>query len=186
MKNTTIKTLYLLLVLLLFTNRSFSQNIYLSTSTDVSFFSEARLENIEAHSTKATSAINISSNAIAFKVPIQSFKFGNGLMQEHFNENYMESDKYPDATFIGKITEEIDLSQEGEYKVNAVGKLTMHGIAKERTIPGTLTVKGGKIQLTSSFIVPVSDHKIDIPNDKLTNISQNISVKIKALYEPKK
>lgn len=179
-------------ILLIFLNvfllgsKVYSQTIYISKTSEVSFYSKARLEDIEAVSKKCVSAINIYNKFVAFKIPVQSFVFSNGLMKEHFNENYMESDKFPEATFNGKIIDTIDFTKDGEYKVKALGKLTMHGIAKDRTITGLVTIKEGKIELTSSFLVPVSDHKIDIPNDKFSNISQNILVKIKALYEPKK
>ena len=181
-----IRFLSLIILSLFLVNSVFSQNIHVSKSSEISFFSEARLENIEAISKKSVSAIHILTKTIAFKVPIQSFVFRNGLMQEHFNENYMESDKYPEATFNGKIIDAIDFTKDGEYKLSAVGILMMHGVKKERKITGTINVKGERIQINSSFIVPVSDHKIDIPNDKISNISQNITVKIKALYEIKK
>ena len=163
-----------------------AQDVFGSNAGQISFFSEARLENIQAETKKVNSVFNIKTKEIVFKVAIESFVFENGLMQEHFNENYMDSDKYPYATFAGKIKEDVDLSKNGEYKVNAEGKLAIHGITVARTVPGTITVKDGKIELTSAFMVPVSDHKINIPNDKLTNISQNISLKIKVAYEPKK
>ena len=180
------KKILLLVVCFLLGNAASAQNVYISKKTEISFFSEARLENIEAISKKAVSAINISTKAIAFKIPIQSFIFNNGLMKEHFNENYMESDKFPEASFNGKIIDNIDLTKNGEYKISATGKLLMHGIAKDRIITGVIKVKDGEIELLSTFLVPVSAHKIDIPNDKISNISQNISVKIKAIYEPKK
>lgn len=163
-----------------------AQNVFFSANAESSFFSEARFENIEAVSKKGTSAMNIATKEVVFKIPIQSFVFDNGLMQEHFNENYMESDRHPYATFKGKINEEADLTKPGTYKVTATGQLSIHGLTKDRTVAGVLVVKKGQILLTTSFIVPVADHKIDIPNDKLSNISQDISVKIKAAYEPKK
>jgi hypothetical protein len=163
-----------------------AQNLYTTNSAQISFFSEARLENIKAETKKVSSVLNIVTKDIVFKVPILSFIFENGLMQEHFNENYMDSDKYPYATFAGKIKEDIDFSKNGDYKASATGKLTIHGISVERTIEGTIKVAEGKIELSSAWIVPVSDHKINIPNDKITNISQNISVKLNAAYEFKK
>lgn len=180
------KLLLIMLILSSINTVGISQTIYLTSDIAVSFFSEARLENIEATSVKSSSAINIITKELAFKVPIQSFVFKNGLMQEHFNENYMESHRYPNATFKGKIKEDVNLAENGEYSVNVEGKLIVHGITVDRTISGTIVVKNGIMELHSSFIIPVSDHKIDIPNDKITNISQDITVKIKALYELKK
>ena len=180
-----ILTLYSILFFVLM-GEGFAQNLFYTRNMETSFYSEARFEDIEAASSKGSSAINTTNREIAFKIPIQSFVFDNGLMQEHFNENYMESDRYPNATFKGKIKEDVDMTKEGTYKVTASGQLSIHGITKDRTVVGVIVVKKEQILLTTSFIVPVADHKIDIPNDKLSNISQDISVKIKATYEPKK
>jgi hypothetical protein len=177
-------TLYSMLFLLMI-GEGLAQNLMYSKSFESSFFSEARFEDIEAVSKKGTSIINTSNKEVVFKIPIRSFIFDNGLMQEHFNENYMESDQYPYATFKGKIKENVDLTKVGTYKVTALGQLTIHGITKERMVEGVLEVKKEQMVLTSSFIIPVADHDIDIPNDKLSNISQDISVKVKATYEPK-
>lgn len=178
-------TLYSILFFLMI-GEGLAQNIFYSQSFETSFFSEARFENIEAVSKKGSSAINISNREVAFKIPIQSFVFDNGLMQEHFNENYMESDRFPYTTFTGRIEEAVDLTTEGSYKVTASGQLSIHGITTNRTVAGVIVVKKGEILLTTSFMVPVADHRIDIPNDKISNISQNISVKVKASYESKK
>ncbi|MBW3544753.1 MAG: YceI family protein [Bacteroidetes bacterium] len=176
--------LFCLLLLLAF-GEGAAQNIFLCNAVELSFFSEARFENIEAVSRKGSSAINVASRELAFKVPIQSFIFENGLMQEHFNENYLESDKYPYAIFKGKITEDADLSRDGTYKLTATGDLSIHGVTKTRTVAGLLIVKNGQMVLNTTFMVPVSDHNIDIPKDKLLNISQNIRVTVNAVYEPK-
>lgn len=164
---------------------TFAQDLFYAENFETSFFSSARFEDIEAVSKQGASVLNPSNREIAFKIPIQSFVFDKGLMQEHFNENYLESDRYPYATFKGIIKEELDLTKAGTYKVSAAGQLSIHGISKYRTIEGILVVKNKRILLNTSFIVPVADHKIDIPNDKLSNISQDISVKLKAAYEPK-
>jgi hypothetical protein len=84
-------------------------------------------------------------------------------MQEHFNENYVESEKFPYAIFKGKLNEKIDFSKDGEYKTTATGKLTIHGVEKERTIEGTVMVKGGEIIMNSSFKVTFAEHNIVIP-----------------------
>lgn len=163
-----------------------AQDLFFAKSLETSFFSEARFENIEATSRKGSAAINTATGEVAFKIPIRSFVFQNGLMQEHFNENYLESDKYPNATFAGKLMPGTNLSKEGTYNVIVSGKLTVHGTSKDRTIAGIIEVKNGQMLLNTAFDVPVEDHRIDIPNDKLSKISQNINVKLKALYEPKK
>lgn len=162
-----------------------AQHLYHAPDVEMTFFSEARFEDIEATSKKGASVLNLITRKMAFKVSIASFTFEKGLMQEHFNENYMESDQYPYANFTGEIVDDIDLTKEGTYKVVVSGELSIHGVVKKRQIEGAITVKKGRIMIDSSFLVPVSDHDIDIPNDKISNISQDIMVKIKAIYEPK-
>ncbi|MBD1396628.1 YceI family protein [Pontibacter sp. JH31] len=180
--------LYLLTLLFLLT--AFSgvkgQDLYYAKKVETGFFSEARFENIEAASNAGISVLNTRSGEIAFKIPIRSFVFANGLMQEHFNETYLESDKYPNATFSGKLVERIDFAIPGSYPVKATGTLTVHGVPQKRTIAGTVQVLGNSIVLTANFLVPVADHEIDIPKDKLSNISQEIKINLKASYEPKK
>lgn len=180
------KKLSLCFALLIFmAGESLAQELFYAKNFEASFFSEARLENIQAVSNKGASVINVSTREVAFKIPIQSFKFANGLMQEHFNENYLESDKYPNATFKGKIMEGVDLTKKGTYNVIVTGQLSVHGVTRERTITGVVVVKEGQTSITSSFVVPVQEHHIEIPNDKISNISQDIKVKVRAVYEPK-
>ncbi|MDX5435574.1 MAG: YceI family protein [Pontibacter sp.] len=180
------KTLALYFLLLLcIVHVSQAQNVFLSRNTEISFLSEARFENISAVSKKGVSAVDVSKREIAFKVPIQSFKFRNGLMQEHFNETYLESDKYPYATFKGVLMEGSDLSKNGTYNVIVTGQFNLHGVTTERTIPGVVVVQNNKLEITSAFVVPVQDHHIKIPNDKISNISQDIKVKVRAVYEQK-
>lgn len=165
--------------------KGYAQTFYLCKEVKISFFSEARFEDIEAHSRKGSSVINIATGELAFKVPIQSFEFDNSLMQEHFNENYLESDQHPYASFAGSLKELPDLSRPGSYPVRAIGQLQIRGISKTRSISGMLIIKNNKLVLQADFLVPVSDHQIDIPKDKLSNISQNIAVKLEGVYEPK-
>lgn len=163
-----------------------AQNVYLSKNVDISLFSEARVENISAQSKEGTAAINIITGEMVLKVRIKSFHFRNGLMEEHFNENYMETDKFPEAIFKGAIIEKLDSTKLGEFPVTFKGILTVHGLPKERTLTGLAIFKNQQIKLSSNFSIPVSDHNIEIPNDKISNISQNIEVKIHATFFPKK
>ena len=161
--------------------------VFVADKIKVDFFSEARMENIAATSqTGAAAAINNTTRDVAFKVPISSFRFEHKLMEEHFNETYMESDKYPYAIFKGKIAEKVDLTVEGEYPVTVEGTIDVHGVSKPRSFSGTIQNKGGRLFLDSKFLMPVSDHKIDIPNDKLSNISQTIKVTLHAEFIRKK
>src|SRR5690606_28749001 len=129
-------------------------------SVRLRFFSSAPLEDIEATSTQGVSAINTTSRAIYFKVPVNTFQFRKKLMQEHFNENYLESDKFPYAEFKGKILGETDLTKDGTWPVEAEGTLLIHGVAKTYRVSGTITVAGGKTTAEAKFNVRVADHNI--------------------------
>lgn len=180
--------LFLLSFFFLCAEKATSQNVvFLADKMKVSFFSEARMENIEATSTTASSAaINATNKDVVFKVSIQSFRFEHKLMEEHFNESYMESDKYPYAILKGKIMEDIDLTKEGKYNVTVEGTIDVHGIVKARKFTGTIENKAGRLFVDAEFMLPVADHKIDIPNDKLSNISQTIKVNLHAEFIRKK
>jgi hypothetical protein len=175
---------FLFMVVLVLALKEAGAQVYTTQTASISFFSEARLENIEAVSKSGGVVLNTATNEVLAKVSITTFEFKNGLMQEHFNENYMESAKYPTAQFSGKIIEKINYSMPGTYPVTVTGTLTMHGVTVSRIISGTLIIKQGSIGLTSNFIVPVAEHKIHIPNDKISNIAQNIKVSIQADCTP--
>jgi YceI-like domain len=161
-----------------------AQNTYKVTNGEISFFSKTPVEDIDAVNKKVLGVIK--NNEFAFVATIVGFKFKKPLMEEHFNENYMESDKYKTASFKGKIAAAIDLSKDGEYKTQAVGVLTMHGESKDRTIDGVFTVKDGKINLKSEFDVQLKDHKIDIPKLVIKKIAETVKVTVNIDFEPKK
>ncbi|KAA9331263.1 YceI family protein [Adhaeribacter soli] len=152
--------------------------VFMGANGNISFYSKAPLEDIEAHSREMSGAIRANTRELAFSVPVNTFQFRKSLMQQHFNERYMESDKYPKATFTGKINETPDLTQPGTYPVTATGKLTIHGVPQDRTIQGTLVSDGNKLQLTSDFKVKVADHKITIPRVVFHNIAEVVDVKL--------
>jgi polyisoprenoid-binding protein YceI len=181
-------TFHLLMVVgLLFANHGMAQRVYNADRISVTFFSEARLENIEAVSVKGSgSAMDVDKRTIVFKIPIRSFNFPQKLMQEHFNETYMESDKFPFATLNGKIVEEVDLTKEGSYPVTMIGTFTVHGISKQHEVKGTIVNKDGRLFLDAVLMLAVADYQIKIPNDKISNISQTIKVTVHAEYKPKK
>lgn len=161
-----------------------AQNLFSAGSGNVTFFSKAPMADIEALNARAQSIINTTTGEIAVKVPIKSFLFENGLMQEHFNENYMESDKYPFATFKGRINESIDWTKPGSYPVSATGKLNVHGVERDQTITGKLDVGSGKLQLDAGFTVALADHKIEIPKLVFQKIAETIAVTTRFVYQP--
>ncbi len=161
--------------------------IYLGKTCEISFYSKGPIEDIAAINKTTKPILNSATGEVAVKVTIKGFEFDKKLMEEHFNEKYMESDKYPYATFKGKVNETLDYKKDGSYKVTVTGKLDMHGVIKDRTIDGTVTIKGGEISFNSKFIVALKDHKIEIPSIVAQNIAETVDVTIKTtLIEFKK
>jgi polyisoprenoid-binding protein YceI len=149
----------------------------------VSFFSTTPMENISASNKHVMSLINIETSEIVFSVPVKEFKFDRSLMEEHFNEKYMESDKYPKATFSGTIEGFTDHTQ-GIQKVFARGKLTIHGVTHNVEIPGTIEHVNGKWILKSKFEVKLEDYKVEIPKLLWQNIAEQIEVLLDLAYLP--
>ncbi|MBC7776895.1 MAG: YceI family protein [Phycisphaerae bacterium] len=150
----------------------------------VTFNSEATLETIQARSHKLRGAIDPSNNSFAWSVETSSFNgFNNPLQREHFNENYMESSKYPKLSFAGKIIEKIDFQTDGTYLVRAKGKLLVHGVEQERIIRSELEVIGKKLRIRSQFTVPLTDHNISIPHIVYQKIAEEVSISVEAEME---
>lgn len=155
--------------------------VYRTDAGKLNFRSDAPLELIEAHSRKLRGAIDPSNQTFAWVVDVRTFEgFNSPLQREHFNENYLESTHFPRATFNGKIIEKIDFSKDGTYSVRAKGKLNLHGIEKERIIKSTLQIKGGVLQIHTSFTVPLADHDITIPKVVYQKIAEEIMVTVDA------
>jgi polyisoprenoid-binding protein YceI len=152
--------------------------------TEISFFSSSPLEDITAVNKGAVVVLNTATQDIQFRVTIQNFKFKNGLMEEHFNENYMESQKFPNATFKGRINEKIDFTKDGENKVTVTGKLEIHGVTKEVTNEGTLTKKGNEIIVNCKFKVRVVDYNIKVPSLYVKNIAEVVDITVNSILEP--
>lgn len=150
----------------------------------ITFFSKSPLENIEASNRKVTIVLKTTTNDIQFGVTMISFKFASSLMEEHFNENYVESDKYPTCTFRGKINETVDYTKDGEYKVTVKGTLDLHGVTKEIEVPGTITVKGNTITVNSKFNIKIADYKIKVPSMYVQNIAEEVEVTVNGSLEP--
>ena len=151
----------------------------------ISFTSNAKLELIKASSDKIRGLIEPATNKFAFVVKVQSFEgFNSDLQRQHFNERYLETEKYYEATFSGKIIEDIDYSKNGTYEVRAKGNLTIHGKKQVRIIKGTLTINGKVITIDSEFTVPLADHDISIPQIVSQKIATEILVKFTATLTP--
>ncbi len=158
------------------------QDIYTCKNANINLYSSAPIEDIEATATNGVSVFNAGTGELDFSVPIRGFHFPKALMQEHFNENYMESDKYPQATFKGKIQEHPDLSKDGTYPVTATGDFQVHGITQTRTITGNLKVSNSVVTMTSEFMVKCADHHIEIPQIVFHHIAESIRIRVSATY----
>ncbi|HNQ61307.1 MAG TPA: YceI family protein [Bacteroidia bacterium] len=163
---------------------AFGQSVFIDKGGKVTFYSEAPLENIEAKHTGVNSILNTSTNEVAFIVPIRGFTFEKELMQEHFNEKYLESDKYPKATYKGSIVDSIDWSVPGTYIVTTTGTFSLHGVEKEIQEQGTFTVDGNKINLQSQFKIAIADYNISIPKLLFQNIADTVLVTLNSDFEP--
>ncbi len=149
----------------------------------IAFTSDAPLELIEAASGELQGVINPETGQFAFAVAINTFVgFNSPLQQEHFNENYLESDRFPRATFSGRIIEEVNLREAGNYTIRAKGDLVIHGVEHERIIKSQVTVEEGNLRVQASFTVPLADHDIRIPRIVYQKIAEEILVEVNASF----
>ena len=158
---------------------------YFSKTGHVTFFSATPMENIEAETKTASTVFDMESGKIQWAVLIKSFEFEKALMQEHFNENYMESSKFPKAKFKGQIENHtsLNLQKDGRYEMNITGILEIHGVQKEITTKAIFEVANGEIFASSTFKVLVADYEIEIPSVVRENIAKEIEIKINGKYE---
>lgn len=164
-----------------------AQDVYSCDNGNISFSSNAPLELIKAESDEMRGAIDLKKRTFAFTVKITSFKgFNAELQRDHFNENYMESEKFPEATFKGKIIEEVDFSNETIYFVRAKGTFTIHGVEQERIINVTVTVKGNTVTCEAKFPVQLSEHNITVPKVVHEKIASEVIVEVNAVLQKRK
>ncbi len=181
-----IKNVFLLLGLLLACNNvSVAQDKYFSRDGKVTFFSDAPMEKIDGINKKATSVIDTETGKIEVMILMKAFEFEKALMQEHFNENYVESDKYPKAVFKGEIDNKQDVkwSVDGNYPVKLSGTMTMHGETKDLVTEALIKISGGKVNGNSEFNISLSDYKIGIPKVVKDKVSEIVNIKVDIDYE---
>ncbi len=162
-----------------------AQKFFTKTGT-IDFISKAPLEDIEAKNEQVISMLDTEDGSIAFSVLMKGFNFEQATMQEHFNEKYIESDKFPKSKFNGKITnlDKVNFSTPGKYPVTIKGEMEIHGVKKEMEAKGSLTVEDGKITGVSTFELVVADFDISIPKVVRDNIAEFVTVVVKMQYEP--
>jgi len=182
-KRTTLMTAFAFAGLL-----AHAQDKFYTKTGKITFFSKAPMEDIEAKNKSAAAVLDTKSGAMQFSVLMKGFEFEKALMQEHFNENYVESDKYPKAEFKGMIVNNpaINYSKNGAYPVSLKGKLTIHGVTKDVEPTGTLKITDGKIDAASEFTIALSEFNVSIPSLVKEKISNNIRVTVDTKLEPLK
>lgn len=148
-----------------------------SASGYVRFFSDALIEDISAENKQASAIFDLESREAVFLIPIKGFEFRKSLMKEHFNENYLESDTYPEANFQGKITGYNPES--ASSRATAEGEMTIHGVTKPVKIPGTIIKKDGKLIMEAAFPVVLKDYQVEIPRLMFQNIAEVVEVTVK-------
>ncbi len=175
-----------ILLMILFSAMQSSAQKYITKNGKISFYSDAPTEKIEAHNNQVNSALDISTGDFVFKVLMKSFQFEKALMQEHFNENYVESDKFPNAIFKGKITnlDQIDWASEGKYTAEIEGELTIHGVTQKISETGNFEVNKNVINGYAVFYIFVADYNIKIPQAVITNIAEKIEIKVEISLNP--
>ncbi len=158
---------------------------YFTKTATVNFNASSPLEPIEGTTRTASSVIDAATGNMEFAALVKSFLFPQALMQEHFNENYMESGKFPKATFKGKIDnmKEVNFAKDGTYKAKISGNLEMHGVSKPVNTTADIVVKGGKIKATANFSITVADFKITIPAAVKDKIAKTAKISISTEYQ---
>lgn len=176
------------LVLLLFVCSVYASHAQVFTTRNgyIGFFSKTPLEDIKAENRQVASVIDLQKKSMAFTLLVKSFLFPKQLMQQHFNENYAESDQYPKASFSGTYTGDVDVSKDGAYPVSVRGQLTFHGVTKTIDVPATLEVRSGKLLGQSRFQLLPADYNIKIPSLVRDKIAKQIDVVVKTEYNPAK
>ena len=165
----------------------YGQGKYLSNAGNIVFFSHTAIEDISAENSQVASVIDAANGELAIIVTMTQFQFEKKLMQEHFNENYVESEKYPKATFRGMITNNsgVDYAKQGDYDVRIEGEMTIHGVSKNINVEGSIQVTGlGGIVARTKFLLNPEDYNIKIPRVVRRNIAERLEITVDILHQP--
>jgi hypothetical protein len=165
---------------------SHAQSKYMTKTGQVSFFSSTPIEDIEAKTQQVAAVLDFGTGQLAFSLPVKSFVFKRTLMQEHFNENYMESDKFPKATFAGRFVgfDAATLSTAGPHPVQVEGDLTLHGVTHRVQVPASVELKGGQVLASATFPVASADYNIEIPLLVRNSIAKTVTVRVALACAP--
>lgn len=180
------KVTLLIAAILLATPLLQAQVVFRTATGYVHFLSDAPLEKIEASSNKLQGIVDPATNEFAFSLPVASFQgFNSPLQQEHFNENYLHTNRFPRSSFTGKIIEPVDYARDSTYEVRAKGTFDIHGLRIERIIKVSLTVSGNTLLINAAFPVLLAEHDISVPRIVRQKIAETIQVTVNAQLERK-
>jgi polyisoprenoid-binding protein YceI len=159
---------------------------YMTKNGYIGFFSHTPMEDIKGDNNQVAGVIDIATGDMVFQVLVKSFHFDRALMEEHFNENYMESEKFPKATFKGKITNltSVNFTKNGTYEVTVDGDLTIHNVTNKVSNKGTIEIVTGGINANSKFKIVPEDYKIEIPGVVREKINKDLEVTVLMKYAP--
>jgi polyisoprenoid-binding protein YceI len=180
MKTKVLMTAFIFLAFTLNAQKFMTKNGY------IGFYSHTPMEDIKGDNNQVASILDASTGELVFQVLMKSFKFEKALMEEHFNENYVESEKFPKSTFKGKIgnLSDVDFSKAGSYKVTVDGELSIHGVTQNVSTPGEIEITEGGVNARSQFIIHPEDYKIEIPAVVRENIAKEITVTVDVKMAP--
>jgi hypothetical protein len=173
------------IIILTLSSWSVSAQRYFTKAGSIYFNASGDMEVIEATNKTVTSVMDIKTGAIQFAVLMKAFQFEKALMEEHFNENYVESTKFPKTEFKGEIVnnKEISYDKDGSYAAKVKGKLSIHGVTQEVEATGTISIKAGKVQAQAEFVILLSDYNIEIPSLVKDKLSKSAKIKVDCLME---
>lgn len=171
---------YLVLITLLAASHLTFGQRFQATEGSIHFFSSAPMEDIEATNESPQSVIDLATGEMVYSLKIKNFEFEKSLMQEHFNENYLESEKYPKSTFSGKI--EDWNKKEGKQEVTVSGKMTIHGVTRDVKVKGMIDYDGDQLKIYAKFPVELKDYKVKIPKALFYNIAESVEVTVDLQY----
>ena len=182
------KAVLFIILFSVFLGHAFAQSKYIDRNGKASFFSSAPMEDIEAHNNQAVSILDVKSGEMVASMLMKSFNFRKSLMEEHFNENYIESNKYPKSTFKGKVTniDQLDVTKDGKYTLEVSGEITLHGATQKINVKADAVVENGSIKAKAVFPLAVKDFNIEVPRLVRNNIAEKVEVTVSFNYQPMK
>jgi len=185
----TMKKVTMMVIMLASTMATTFGQSFMTRTGKISFNATAPSspEKIEAVNNEVANILDAKSGALVFQVPVKSFKFERELMQEHFNENYMESDKFPRADFKGTITNvaDVNFGKDGTYNAKVSGKMTMHGVTKDVNTSGTITVQGNTIKAAAKFSLKLADYGINVPSVVADKVGKEARIALESTLSKK-